>query len=201
MLKRCLVCVLCLFFSATAAAADLILLLLLRVMRDQAISTSIERGVGAMRQEPGPPAPVFGYALPTPPVSDGTEEQRLRALIDESFLHLTVTQRDAVFAAMQKILNDPQHAQIKPQIVAEFALKARTVRDGYRSLDRLTYAEKRALAVQAKEEFQRLPAGERQQLLEALQSGMLPLPRDLNAIMVTEFSSVPPAAGAGRRLD
>ncbi len=187
MLVRFLVCVLCLSFSSTATAIDPILLLLLRMARDQAISMSIEKGVGALRQEPAPAAPVFGYALPTPPVSSGTEEQRLRALIDESFLHLTAPQRDAVFAGMQKILNDPRHEQMKPLMVAEFTLKARTVRDSYRSLDRLTYAEKRTLAAQAKEEFRRLPANERQQLLEVLQSGMLPLPRDLNAIMVSEL--------------
>ena len=144
-----------------------------------------------MRQESASPAPVFGYALPTPPVSGGTEEQRLRVLIDESFLHLTPAQRDAVFAGMQKILSDTQHAQMKPQIIAEFALKARAVRDSYLSLDKLTYAEKRTLAVQAKEEYRRLAAAERQHLLEMLQAGMLPMPRDLNAIMLAEFSSIP----------
>jgi hypothetical protein len=34
-----------------------------------------------------------------------------------------------------------------------------------------------------------------------LQSGMLPVPRDLNDIMLAEFSSVPPVAGAARGLD
>ena len=201
MLARCLVCVLCLFLSSTAAAIDPILLLLLRMARDQAISMSIERGVGALRQEPAPPPVTFGYALPTPPVSSGTEEPRLRALIDESFLHLTATQRDAVFAGMQKILSDPQLAQMKSQIVAEFTLKARLVRDSYRSLERLTNTEKRALAAQAKEEFRRLPANERRELLEVLQSGMLPVPRDLNAIMLSEFSALAPAVAEQRRPD
>ena len=125
----------------------------------------------------------------------------MRTLIDESFLHLTRTQRDAVFAGMQKILNDPQHAQSKPLIIAEFTLKAHSVRDSYRSLDRLTNAEKRALAAQAKEEFRRLPADERQQMREVLQSGMLPLPRDLNAIMLSEFNSCCSSVVEQRRPD
>ena len=200
-MARCLVFVLCLSFVSTAAAIDPILLLLLRMVRDQVITMSIERGVEALRQEAKPPpAPIFGYALPTPPVTSGTEEQRVRSLIDESFLHLTATQRDAVFAGMQKILSDPQHEQIKPQIVAEFTLKARSVRDSYRTLDRLTSAEKRALAAQAREEFRRLPDSERQQLREVLQSGVLPLPRDLNALMLSELNAVTPA-GEQRRPD
>jgi hypothetical protein len=95
-----------------------------------------------------------------------------------------------VFAGMQKILRDPQYEKMKPQIVAEFALKARAVRDGYRDLDRLSYAEKRALATQARAEFSRLPVAERRQMIEVLQSGILPLPRDLGALMLAELSAV-----------
>ncbi len=197
---RCLICVL-LLFSASAAYADPILLLLLRMVRDQTISASVEAGVGAMQRGATIPSPVYGFALPTPPIPHDSEERHLRALLDDSFLHLSAAQRDAVFAGMRQILNDPRNAQIRPQVVAEFALKARAVRESYLSLAQLSYAEKRTLATQAKAEFQRLPAGERQHLLEMLQSGMLPVPRDLNDIMLAEFSSVPPAAGAARRLD
>jgi hypothetical protein len=201
MLRRCLIGVLCLVLSTGAAAMDPILLLVLRLIRDQVIAASIEKGVGAMLQDSAPKAPTFGYALATPPVLSGTEEERIRTIIDESFLHLSASQRDAVFAGMQKILSDPQHAQNKPFIVAEFTLKARSVRDSYRSLDRLSSAEKRALAAQAKEEFRRLPPNERQGMLEVLQSGMLPLPRDLNAIMLSELNTIPLVTDSSRRLD
>lgn len=194
MFQRCLMGVLLLVFSA-GAFADPLLILLLRLMRDQAISASIEAGVGALRQDQAAPAPPFGYALPVPPVPRGAEESRLRTVIDESFLHLTPAQRDAVFAGMRNILSDPRHAQIRSQIVAEFILRAHAVREGYRSLERLSYSEKRTLAARAKEEFTRLPAEQRRQLLEVLQSGMLPVPRDLNAIMLTEFGGAPLAAG------
>ena len=197
---RCLVCVLFLF-SASAAYADPVLLLLLRMLRDQAISSSLEAGVTSLRQPLSPQAPAYGFALSSPPGPRGTEESRVRALIDDSFLHLSGVQRDAVFAGVQKILNDPQYAQIRAQIVAEFTLKARAVREGYRNLERLTQAEKRALALQAKEEFRRLPAEQRHQLLEALQAGVMPVPHDLNEIMRAEFGSVARAAGGERLLD
>jgi hypothetical protein len=197
---RCLICVL-LLFSASAAYADPILLLLLRMVRDQAISTSVERGVGALQRGATIPSPVYGFALPTPPIPHDSEERHLRALLDDSFLHLSAAQRDAVFAGMRQVLNDPRNAQMRPQVVAEFALKARAVRESYLNLAQLSHAEKRTLATRAKAEFQRLPAGERQHLLEVLQSGMLPVPRDFNDIMLAEFSSVPPAAGAARGLD
>ena len=201
MLRRFIICVVLLFISTTAVAVEPILLLLLRMARDQAISTSIERGVGAMRPESNPSAPVFGYMLPTEPVSKGTEEQRLRALIDDSFLHLTAAQRNAVFVSVQKILNDPQHSQDKPLIVAEFTVKANAFRDSYRTLDRLSSPEKRRLAAQARDEYRRLSSDDRRQMLDALQSGMLPMPRDLNAIMLAEFGTIAPGTADTRRSD
>jgi hypothetical protein len=44
--------------------------------------------------------------------------------------------------------------------------------------------------VQAKEEFRRLPVAERRQMIEVLQSGILPMPRDLSAIMLAELNTV-----------
>jgi hypothetical protein len=187
--------------SASAAYADPVLILLLRMIRDQAISSSLEAGVTSLRHAPPPRSPAYGFALSSPPVPRGSEESRVRALIDDSFLHLSGAQRDAVFASMEKVLNDPQHAQIRTQLVAEFTLKARAVREGYRNLDRLSHAEKRTLALQAKEEFRNLPAEQRHQLLEALQAGVLPMPHDLNAIMLAEFGSVARAVDGERLLD
>lgn len=197
---RCLIYVL-LLCSASAAYADPVLILLLRMIRDQVITSSLEAGVTSLRQAPSPRSPAYGFALASPPVPRGSEESRVRALIDDSFLHLSGAQRDAVFAGMKKVLNDPQHAQIRTQLVAEFTLKARAVREGYRNLDRLSDTEKRTLALQAKEEFRRLPAEQRHQLLEALQAGVLPMPHDLNEIMLAEFGSVARAVGGERLLD
>ena len=189
---RKLICTVLLLIPTAAWAIDPIVLLLLRMARDQLITSSLQAGVESLRAEPPPPPPTFGYALPSQPPERGLEGQHLRTLIDDSFLHLTSAQRAAVHASMQNILSDPQNAPIKAQILAEFELKARSVRDGYRQLDNLSHAQKRALAAQAKAAFMRLPAAERQDLLAVLQTGMLPVPRDLNEIMVAEFSNLTP---------
>ena len=184
---------------AVPASADPVLLLLLRFARDRAISTSLEAGYNSMRQPYATiPSPVYGFALPTPPVAFGQEEQQLRTLLDENFLHLSPAQRDEVFVAMQKILRDPQNAREKPRLAAEFALTARAVRESYQSLDALSYAEKKSLALQAKEEYRQLNEDERRRLTGVLQAGTLPVPRDLRDIMLAEFSSVTPAAASGR---
>ena len=72
---RCLIGVLILC-SASAAFADPVLLLLLRFARDRAISASIEAGVNSLQQQNSTiPSPVYGFALPTPPIPRGSEEQ------------------------------------------------------------------------------------------------------------------------------
>ncbi|MBI2292721.1 MAG: hypothetical protein HYU73_20850 [Betaproteobacteria bacterium] len=171
------------------------------MMRDHAISASVEAGVNSLRQDAPPQAPKFGYGPPKPLEPQGNAEQRLRKLIDESLLHLSAVQRDAVFAGMQKVLRDPQYAQHSSQILAEFTSTALALREGYLQLDRLSYSQKKALVLQARKEFQRLSAGERQHLLEVLQAGMLPVPRDISEIMLAEFDFASKAAGTERRPD
>lgn len=196
---RCLVALVLLCFTSVAAA-DPVLLLLLRFARDRALSASFEAGVNSLQQQYATvPSPVYGFALPTPPVAIGQEEQHIRTLLDENFLHLTRSQRDEVFVALQKILRDPQNAREMPRLVAEFALTARAVRESYRGLEALSYAEKKSLAQQAKEEYRQLAESDRRQLLDVLQSGSLPVPRDLREIMLAEFRNVAPAAGETAR--
>ena len=199
---RCLIGVL-LLCSASAAFADPILLLLLRMVRDKAVSASIEASVDNLRQpNKTMPSPAYGFALPTPAIPRGNEEQQLRALLDDNFLHLTSSQRDEVYANMRKILNDPQHARDKAQMLAEFGMTARAVRESYRGLDMLGQDEKRLLLTRAREEYRRMPDDERRQLLDILQSGSLPIPRDLRDSMLAEFNRVTPGdSGAERRRE
>jgi hypothetical protein len=148
------------------------------------------------------PSPAYGFALPTPAIPRGNEEQQLRALLDDNFLHLTSSQRDEVYANMRKILNDPQHARDKSQMLAEFGMTARAVRESYRGLDMLGQDEKRLLLTRAREEYRRMPDDERRQLLDILQSGSLPIPRDLRDSMLAEFNRVAPGdSGAERRRE
>ena len=198
----CLIGVL-LLCSASAAFADPILLLLLRAVRDSAMSSAFEAGVNNLRQQnQSMPSPTYGFALPTPPIPRGNEEQQLRSLLDENFLHLSASQRDEVYSGMRKILNDPQHARDKSQMLAEFGMTARAVKDSYRGLDMLAQDDKRSLVMRAKEEYRRMPDSERQQLLDILRSGALPIPRDLRDSMLAEFNRVTPGdSGAERRRE
>ena len=184
--KRCAAGAL-IFAISASAQADPLLLLLLRMMRDQAISNSVEAGLAPLQKPGAPGAPTFGYAMPTAPL----EGAQLRKLIDDSFLYLDRSQREDLYSALQKILDDPENARVKPMLIAEFRLKAQSVREGYIGLQKLSTAEKRALVMQAREGFIQLPEAERQELIGALKSRTLPVPRDLNDTIVAEFSSVP----------
>jgi hypothetical protein len=123
----------------------------------------------------------------------------VRTLIDESFLHLSPAQRQAVFAGMQKILGDPTYARMKPQLVAEFTLKAHAVRESYLNFNRLSTGNRRALLMQAREEFRQMNEPDRQELLKVLQTGVLPIPGDLNESLLAELGVFGPGAAAARR--
>jgi len=87
-------------------------------------------------------------------------------------------------------------------MLAEFGMTARAVRESYRGLDMLGQDEKRLLLTRAREEYRRMPDDERRQLLDILQSGSLPIPRDLRDSMLAEFNRVTPGdSGAERRRE
>src|SRR3954470_17343127 len=179
-----------LMVSASNAIADPILLFLLRMARDKAVSASLESGVNSLQRPATLPSPVYGFALPRPAIPLGNEEQEMRAVIDENLLHLTRAQRDEVFTALQEKLRDPGYASQKPQLIATFSLAARDVRESYRALDALTQSEKQSLAERAGDEFRGMAEDERQQLVGILRSGVLPLPADLRDIMLAKFNQI-----------
>ena len=173
---------------APAWAADPFVIFLLRMLRDQAISSTIESGVAARPPvKPGfaPPAAVAPQAVP--------EGQWLRGLIDESFLHLGPPQREELHASLQKMLADPRNAPVRSEIITEFTRQAIAVRDAHRQLSQLTETDMRRAAADARAEFARLPADQRRLLMQALQHGVPGMPRTLHELMLAEFSSVPAA--------
>ena len=107
------------------------------MLRDHTITSALDAGTDSLREQPKPPL-VTWKALPALPT--GTEEAELKALIDESFAYLADHQRAAVYEGVMRIVSDPQYATSKPQIIAEFRIKAATVRETYRTLDRLSRA-------------------------------------------------------------
>ncbi len=69
---------------------------------------------------------------------------------------------------------------MRPMLVHELAVKASAVRQAHEQLAALPQAEKQADAVQARKEYEKLPPEERLQMIQVLQAGIAPLPRDLN---------------------
>lgn len=173
-------------YSATVMAADPLVLLLLRMMRDQTISTAIESGVTASQQASKPESDIAARAAPQP----FSEGQWLKSLIDESFVHLGPQQREELHASLVRILSDPKNDAARSAILAEFTAQAIAVRDAHRQLSRLTEADMKLIAAEARLEFEKLPQEQRRQLLQALQQGVPGMPQALHDLMLAEFASV-----------
>lgn len=73
-----------------------------------------------------------------------------------------------------RVLAGPKNALARPLIVEELAMKASAVRGAY----------------------ERLPAQEREQMLQLLQARVAPIPRGLNDLILAEFSTVQRVAEA-----
>ncbi len=176
-----------LLFAAVAApahAADPLTLFLLKMLRDQMISSALE---SAFTQKPQTAEP--------PPASTaltgvyGVNAEQLRGMIDAGFVHLTPGQRTEVYEHLTRMLADPKNAQARPMIIQELALKAEAVRSAHERLAALTPAEKRAIAADARVEFERLPSAEREQMAQLLRSGVVPIPGDLNDLILAELAA------------
>lgn len=177
--------------AVPAHAADPLTLYLLKMLRDQMASSVLESAVSNMppaTAKQSPPSALAGVY--------GVSEEQLRMLVDAGFVHLSATQRAEIHASLMHLLIDPKNALARPLIIEELALKASAVRGAHERLSALTAAEKRAIAADARAEYERLPAQERGQMLQLLQAGVAPIPRDLNELILAEFSAVQQVAGA-----
>jgi hypothetical protein len=170
---------------------DPLVLFLLRMVRDSMLSSAIERGVESAQgnSKPGDPA----ASLPRLAALPATEGQWLRSLIDESFVHLSGQQRDELHISLLRMLNEPRHAELRSTILAEFTGQAIAMRDAHRRLSGLTPEQMKMIAMEARQEYERLPAPQRQQMLQVLQHGIPGMPRTLNDLMLAEFKSAAPA--------
>jgi signal transduction histidine kinase len=180
---------------AAPAAADPITLILLRILRDQLITRSLEaawdqRAPSAVASVPTSlftPAPASLFA---PTHVENLNDQQIRQLIDDGFVHLSLAQRDEVYADVQRILSDPEHAVSRRAIVEELATKALAVRQSHDMLRQLSAAQKQLAAEQARTEYAKLPLEERQQIVQLLRTGTVPIPRDLSEAILAEFATV-----------
>src|SRR5687767_5300025 len=159
--SRCavvLIGAMCMGWFTAAAAVDPLVLFLLRMIRDTAISSAVQAGVESMTAKPES-QPVAIPRLAPLPQSEG---QWLRGLIDESFIHLSVGQREELHASLTRMLSDPRYAQSRSTILAEFTGQAIALRDAHMRLAGLTPDQMKAIAVEARREYERLPAAQRE---------------------------------------
>ena len=117
---------------------------------------------------------------------------QVSALIDAGFVHLTPAQRADVYASLTRMLADPRNALARPLIIEELAQHASAVRSAHERLAALSPAEKRAIAADARSEYERLKPQERDQLTQLLKAGLAPIPRDLNELILAEFAAAGP---------
>ncbi len=193
MMHRGIAALLLLIWSSASFAVDPLTLILLRMMRDQIISSSAQAAIESAQQD----SARSGVAVfaPSPYMLD---DRKLRALIDEGFVYLTPAQRDEVYAGVRRALDDPKNAALRPMLMQELAQKASAARQAHERLSNLSDGEKKTIVGQMRSEYAELPPEERLRMLQVLQSGIVPIPRDLNDMILAEFGNIQPAAAQSR---
>ena len=162
----------CLAFACPAMAADPLLMFIFGVAKEVA---------SASGREPAPaPAAAVSITYPgttvTPP--------GLRRLIDESFTYLSERQRTEVFDALNGELMKPGNVAVNAPLIEHFAERALQVRAAQQALAKLTGLDKQRLAAEFRSEVKTLGDEDVGQLRTVLERGLLPLPSDLNQLLL-----------------
>ena len=171
--------------AAPARAFDPLMMFLLGFAKNL-IDSAIEEN--AARQ---PPRIAIVPAAPAPPPKAAAQMDAadLRALVDESFGYLTSAQRTELLAGLEKALADPANEPYRVAIINQFVGVARQVSFTHRSLDRLSTEAKRTLAERFAANYRSLTPEQQQALGQQLRARALPLPADLNDMMLSALAS------------
>ena len=164
----------------TPAAADPLVMLLIGIARDMIVEHA---------NRPRAPAPV--YVPDMERVYKGTivEPDHLRRLIDDSFHYLGDAQRKEIFDSLNAALSDPKYIAVRGEMIQYFVHKALTVRAAQIKLSGLSWREKERLAGEFRKELATLSAEDQAQLGTLLRSGLLPVPSDLNQLLLAAFDT------------
>lgn len=163
------------------AAADPILMFLLSMARQM-----VESQMARARAAPAPElVPEMSRVYP----GTSVEPEHLRRLIDDSFLYLSDGQRREIFDSLHAALSDPKNAAVRGAMIEYFATKALTVRAAQIRLSQMSWREKELLAGEFKGEIASLSAEDQTELGELLRSGLLPVPNDLNQLLLAAFDA------------
>jgi len=161
--------------SAPALAADPLTMLLLTIAREALFAAAREHLASRAEEPPAVAATYPGTAV-------GPEH--VRRLVDEGFGYLSTAQRDEVFEAFHRHLMDPKNAAVRGPMIEYFAERAMAMRFAQERLSRLSPDEKAALASDFRKEVAGLPPEEAAQLAKLLRQGVLPVPGDLNDMLL-----------------
>lgn len=165
-----------------ARAADPLTMFLLGFAQNL-ITSAIE----SYSAKPNTPATVPPMPAMKPPAS--MDDEDLRVLVDESFVYLTSPQREELLAGLHKALSDPANAAQREAILTEFVNVARQIQYSQRQLNRLSDEQKRTVANRFAGYFRTLTPEQQQALLERLRLNALPLPADLNEMMLAALAA------------
>lgn len=164
---------------AAPASADPMLMFLIGIAKEMVASQSSAPRPAA----PAAPMPDFSKVYPGTQV----EPETLRRLIDDSFLYLSDRQRGEIFDALNAALLDPRNAAVRGSMIEYFAEKALTVRAAQLKLAQLSWRDKERLAAEFKTDVATLKEEDQAQLEKLLRSGLLPVPSDLNQLLLAAF--------------
>jgi len=115
------------------------------------------------------------------------EPSELRRLIDDSFVYLSSGQRAEVFEALNAELIKPQNATVRGPMLEQFAQRAFEVRMAQQRLEKLSSTEKQVLASEFQKEVRSLPPEDLLHVRQALEKNVLPVPSDLNRLLLAAF--------------
>ena len=164
------------------AAADPVLMFLLGVARNMVESH-------ANRPPGGAPAPELVPDMSRVYPGTSVEPETLKRLIDDSFLYLGDGQRREIFDSLNAALSDPKNAAVRGAMIEYFADRALTVRAAQIRLSQMSWREKEQMAGEFKREIADLSAEDQAELGKLLRSGLLPVPNDLNQLLLAAFDA------------
>lgn len=164
------------------AAADPILMLLMSIARQMVIRHA-QKPDSEKRLEVEVPDLAKYYP--------GTlvEPDQIRRVIDESFLYLDRSQREEIFDSLNAELMNPKNAAVRIAMIEYFTDRALILRSAQLKLSQMAWSEKERMAREFKAELAALPPEEQAQIGELLRKRMLPVPSDLNQLLLAALEA------------
>ncbi len=166
------------------ATADPILMFLIGIAREMVITHGTSPGT-SRAHVPVVPMPDLSRVYP----GTSVDPDHLRRLIDDSFLYLGESQRREIFDSLHAELMNPKNVAVRGALIEYFAEKALSIRSAQLQLARMSWREKQRVAAEFKAELAVLSPEDQSQLGELLRSGLLPVPGDLNQLLLAAFDA------------